>query len=81
MRQYALSAPRASCGTAENWNSANFAFVDFSEVDRGLIGTSSPAGNKARGECDAKQHGGSVPRRKILRGVLREASIQCMVHS
>src|SRR5215218_11100518 len=32
MRQYALSAPRASCGTAENWNSANFAFWAFSEV-------------------------------------------------
>jgi hypothetical protein len=32
MRQYALSAPRASCGTAENWNSANFAFWAFCEV-------------------------------------------------
>jgi hypothetical protein len=32
MRQYALSAARASCGTAENRNSANFAFWAFSEV-------------------------------------------------
>ena len=48
-----------------------------------FIADSSPAGNKAgvRREHDTKQHGGIVPLRKILQGVLHGDRFQYMMHS
>src|SRR5918999_4670695 len=73
------STQKDSKRTSEKSQNANCAFTEFSEERQDFIADSSPAGNKARGECDAKNPEASSYGRNVLSRVLRGARMHCMV--